>query len=98
MLHEDCMRVNLEFNARYSKVAKYLQSQPCIRRESSWIGDGRRCEELPATFVKDKKIIIKLVPWCYIYNLVGYVLHYLNTLHSTGLLTDPHLYRLMKFF
>ena len=55
-----------------------------------WIGDGLRCEELPATFVKDKSIIIKLVPWCYIYNLFEYVLHYLNNLHSTGLLTDPH--------
>ena len=55
-----------------------------------WVGGGLRCEELPATFVKNKRSIVKLVPWCYIFNLVGYVLHYLDNLHSTGHLTDPH--------
>ena len=55
----------------------------------NWVGDGLRCEEIPATFLKEKKIIVKLVPWCYIFNLVGYVLHYLNNLQSTGLFTDP---------
>ena len=44
-----------------------------------WVGEG--------SFMKDKKIQIKLVPCCYIYNLVGFVLHYLN-LKSTGLLTN----------
>ena len=38
--------------------------------------------------MNDKKIRIKLVPWCYIYNLVGFVLHYLDNLKSTGFLTN----------
>ena len=53
-----------------------------------WVGEGLRCEQLSASFMKDKKIQIKLVPWCYIYNLVGFVLHYLNNFKSTGLLTN----------
>ena len=53
-----------------------------------WVGEGLPCEQLPASFMKDKKIQIKLVPWCYIYNLVGFVLHYLDNLKSTGLLTN----------
>ena len=53
-----------------------------------WVGEGLRREQLPASFMKYKKIQIKLVPWCYIYNWVGFVLHYLDNLKSTGLLTN----------
>ena len=42
--------------------------------------------------------MIKLVPWCYIYNLVGHVLHYWNNSHSTGFLTDPHFIPSNKVF
>ena len=45
-------------------------------------------EELPATVIKDKRVSVKLKPWCYIFNLVGYVLRYLDSLRETNLLVD----------
>ena len=36
--------------------------------------------------VKDKKTFIELRPWSYLYNLVGYVLKYLDDLQSNDLL------------
>ena len=48
-----------------------------------WVGDGIRAEEVPASVMKGKKIIIQLRPWCYLYNLVGYVLKYLYDLDKT---------------
>ena len=39
-----------------------------------WLKNCLQCEELPASFLKDKKLTVKLVPWCYIFNLVGYLL------------------------
>ena len=52
-----------------------------------WVGTGLYSEELPATFIKDNKVTIKLKPWCYIFNLVGYVIHYLDSLKE-NLLVD----------
>ena len=34
--------------------------------------------------------MVELRAWCYVYNLVGYVLKYLNELKSTGLLYNDH--------
>ena len=53
-----------------------------------WVGTGLYAEELPATVIKDKRVSVKLKPWCYIFNLVGYVLHYLDSLRETNLLVD----------
>ena len=53
-----------------------------------WIGTGLYSEELPATFIKDNKVTFKLTPWCYIFNLVGYVIHYLDCLKKNNLLVD----------
>ena len=53
-----------------------------------WVGTGLYSEELPATFIKDNKVTFKLTPWCYIFNLVGYVIHYLDCLKENNLLVD----------
>ena len=53
-----------------------------------WIGSGLCCEEIPASVLKEKKMVIELRTWCYLYNLVGYVLKYLNDLKSTNLIYD----------
>ena len=53
-----------------------------------WIGSGLCCEEIPASVLKEKKMVIELRRWCYLYNLVGYVLKYLNDLKSTNLIYD----------
>ena len=54
------------------------------------IGMGLCAEEIPASILKGKKIVVELRAWCYIYNLVRYVLKYLNDLKSTGLLYNDH--------
>ena len=51
-----------------------------------WVGEGLCCEEIPASVRKEGKMVIKLRPWSYIYNLVGYVLKYLNDLKINNLL------------
>ena len=51
-----------------------------------WVGEGLRCEEIPATVRKDEKIVIQLKPWAYIYNLVGYILKYLDNLKNSNLI------------
>ena len=53
-----------------------------------WIGSGLCCEEIPASVLKEKKMVIELRRWCYLYNLVGYVLKYLDDLKSTNLIYD----------
>ena len=53
-----------------------------------WVGTGVRCEEVPASVMKSKKLVIELRPWCYLYNLVGYVLKYLDDLKANKLLCD----------
>ena len=85
----------MEFNQGHSQMAQYVSGKVSLAPEGKvcnvvkyWVGEGLRCEQLPASFMKDKKIQIKFVPWCYIYNLVGFVLHYLDNLKSTGLLTN----------
>ena len=50
---------------------------------TEWIGSGLCCEEIPASVLMEKKMVIELRTWCYLYNLVGYVLKYLNDLKST---------------
>ena len=45
-----------------------------------WVGPSLRTEEIPATVVKNKTKLIALKRWCYIYNIVGYVLKYLDEL------------------
>ena len=37
-----------------------------------WVGTGLRTEEIPASVVRGKQVVVVLTPWCYIYNLVGY--------------------------
>ena len=59
---------------------------PDVTKE--WIGSGLCCEEIPASVLKEKKMVIELRTWCYLYNLVGYVLKYLNDLKSTNLIHD----------
>ena len=56
-----------------------------------WVGPSLRTEEIPATVVKNKTKLIALKPWCYIYNIVGYVLKYLDELDENGLLYDGHI-------
>ena len=34
-----------------------------------WLKNCFQSEELPASFVKDKKLTVKLVPWCYIFSI-----------------------------
>ena len=46
------------------------------------VGDALRSEEVPALIIKGKNISIELRPWCFIFNLVGYVLRHLDTLKS----------------
>ena len=47
-----------------------------------WVGDALRSEEVSALIVKGKNSSIELRPWCFIFNLVGYVLRHLDTLKS----------------
>ena len=56
-----------------------------------WVGTGLRTEEIPASVVKGKQVVVVRTPWCYIYNLVGYVLKYLNDLKSTIPADEIHL-------
>ena len=56
-------------------------------RLKGWLKNCLQCEELPASFLKDKKLTVKLVPSCYIFNLVGYVLNYLDEMDTV--LTNP---------
>ena len=51
-----------------------------------WVGEGLRCEEIPASVRKGKQIVIQLKPWAYIYNLVGYILKYLDNLKNSNLI------------
>ena len=53
-----------------------------------WVGTGLRTEDLPATVIKGHKVSIELRSWCYIFNLVGFVLHYLDGLQETNLLVN----------
>ena len=55
---------------------------------NDWVGTGLRTEEIPATVKKSKRSFIVLKPWCYIYNLVGYVLKYMDELKENNLLYD----------
>ena len=47
-----------------------------------WVGDAPRSEEIPTLILKGRNSLIELRPWCYIFNLVGYVLRHLDTLKS----------------
>ena len=47
-----------------------------------WVGGALHSEEIPALILKGEKILVELRPWCYIINLVGYVLHYLDNLKA----------------
>lgn len=53
-----------------------------------WVADSIRCEEIPALVLHGKKTTIELRAWCYIYNLVAYVLRYLDDLFSNNKLYD----------
>ena len=55
---------------------------------NDWVGTGLRTEEIPTTVKKNKRSFIALKPWCYIYNLVGYVLKYMDELKENNLLYD----------
>ena len=67
-------KVNLASEGRARNVVK------------EWVGEGLHCEEIPASVRKDNRVVIKLKPWAYIYNLVGYVLKYLEDLEKNNLI------------
>ena len=52
----------------------------------AWVGEGLRTEEIPVAVVKSGRTFVILHPWSYIYNLVGYVLKYLDHLDGSGLI------------
>ena len=51
---------------------------------NDWDGTGLHTEEIQATVKKNKHSFIVLKPWCYIYNLVGYVLKYMDELKENN--------------
>ena len=52
----------------------------------SWVGEGLRTEEIPVTVVQSRRTLVVLCPWCYICNLVCYVLIYFDDLDDSGLI------------
>lgn len=67
----------------------HLASEELSRKVcKDWIGEGLRTEFIPVTVVKSGKTYIKLRAWSYIYNLVGYVLQYLDNLETNKLLVS----------
>ena len=60
----------------------------CRAVVKDWIADYIRSEEIPALVLRANKTSIELRPWCYIYNLVAYVLRYLDDLKSNNKLYD----------
>ena len=60
----------------------------CRAVVKDWLADSIRSEEIPALVLRAKKTSIELRPWCYIYNLVAYVLRYLDDLKSNNKLYD----------
>ena len=55
---------------------------------NDYIGNGLRAEEIPAFVMKGKKMITAIKPWCYLFNLVGYVIKFLSDLDETRQLCD----------
>ena len=45
-----------------------------------WVGKGILVEQVPASVLKGKKYVVEDRAWCYIFNLVGYILKYLDGL------------------
>ena len=81
------METSTRFTSVVEKVEVNLSSEKITREVvKEWVGEGVRCEEVPAMVVRDKKTFIELRPWSYLYNLVGYVLKYLDDLQSNDLL------------
>ena len=66
------------------KVSMAPEELPRKVREA-WVGEGLRTDEIPVTVAKSGRTFVILRPWCYIYNLVGYVLKYLDDLDDSGL-------------
>ena len=55
---------------------------------NDWVGNGLRAEEISAFVMKGKKMITAIKPWCYLFNLVGYVIKFLSDLDETRQLCD----------
>ena len=60
----------------------------CRAVVKDWVADSIRSEEILALVLLANKTSIELRPWCYIYNLVAYVLRYLDDLKSNNKLYD----------
>ena len=55
-----------------------------------WSGKGLNAELAPLFITEKKKMKIKHVPWCYLFNLVGHILNRLNDLSKFGVFLDSH--------
>ena len=79
-LLEEIRRWLATFNVKLSTTNKVRE----VAKE--WVGKGLKYEYAPLLVKKKKKSEVKLIPWCYIYNLVGHIISRLNELQECNLL------------
>ena len=64
-----------------------LASEGTVRNlAKEWVGKGIRSEYAPLLVKVSDKRVIKNVPWCYVFNLVGHILDRLNKLKECDLI------------